>query len=132
MTQSSGPNLLQNLGFLGNGSKLGDPDVKFSNPRSLNSGSSGGSSSSSGKGGYRHQPRVTEADAAHKIKEAFAILIQGVEMTHYDAKSLVGDKKSKKVVWLVRSILHSPFSILPQRPCFYPPPLFCQKNVFPR
>jgi len=117
MTQYIGPPNLQNLGGLFANNRQNEPVVRFSSPRSLSSGGSGsgtggsaGSSGGSGKLSFshsnmRHQPKNSEAEIAHKIKEAFAILIQGVEMTHYDAKSLVGDKRSKKVLWLVSKLL---------------------------
>jgi len=117
LNQYMGPPNLQNLGGLFANNRQNEPVVRFSSPRSLSSGGSGsgtggsvGSSGGSGKLSFshsnmRHQPKNSEAEIAHKIKEAFAILIQGVEMTHFDAKSLVGDKRSKKVLWLVSMLL---------------------------
>jgi hypothetical protein len=36
-----------------------------------------------------------------KVREAFQILTQGVEMVHYDASARRGASKLKKIVWLV-------------------------------
>jgi hypothetical protein len=36
-----------------------------------------------------------------KVREAFQILTQGVEMVHYDLSAKGGAKKSKKIVWMV-------------------------------
>ena len=37
-----------------------------------------------------------------KVREAFQILTQGVEMVQYDHSAKGGAKKSKKIVWMVR------------------------------
>ena len=52
----------------------------------------------------RAGPRKLDSESqehAQKIREAFAILTQGVEMIHYDTKHAVPIKK-KRIVWMVR------------------------------
>lgn len=38
-----------------------------------------------------------------KVREAFQILTQGVEMVHYDVRAGRGPTKNKKIVWMVLS-----------------------------
>ena len=40
-----------------------------------------------------------------KVREAFQILTQGVEMMHYDVHNKRGPSKSKKIVWMVPYIV---------------------------
>jgi len=45
-------------------------------------------------------------DNVKKLREAFAVLTQGVEMNHYDAEAIIVDKKKqKKIVWVDPDIL---------------------------
>ena len=53
---------------------------------------------------FVRQNNAETVEHAHKIRECFAILTQGVEMIHYDSKQPVPLKK-KRIVWMDSDIL---------------------------
>jgi hypothetical protein len=56
-------------------------------------------------------------DKAQKLKEAFAILTQGVEMVHHDSSS--GKKTTqRKIVWMVRNLSLTDSSRLYNKICY--------------